>query len=186
MWRWFLLNTRASVRSDSTSYMRLIRVLLHGIYRGYTAQNLLIVIWCGWGNNHKLLQPEGRWQQKQINQPKAGQVFIQNFDFGFVKILVGKLLKLPAALQMEKATINLGLVKVNLSVRTFILLEPWTYRARVQCTSRTPSRRPCRYHRLLQGQLFFSHVHNPLNLTTSSRRVHFRFGQVTLYLMMQP
>jgi len=37
---------------------------------------------------------------------------------------VGKLLKLPAALQMEKATINLGLVKVNLSVRTFILLEP--------------------------------------------------------------
>jgi len=34
---WFLLNTQASVRSGSTSYMRLITVLLHGIYPRYTA-----------------------------------------------------------------------------------------------------------------------------------------------------
>jgi len=28
-----------------------------------------------------------------------------------------------------------------------------------------------RYHRVLQEQLFFSHVHNPSNLTTGSRRL---------------
>jgi len=39
--------------------------------------------------------------------------------------------------------------------------------------------------KVLQEQLFFSHVHNLLNLTTSSRTVRCRFGQVTVSLTTQ-
>ena len=41
-------------------------------------------------------------------------------------------------LQMENATINLGLITENLDVGPFVLPGPRTYQARVQCTSRTP------------------------------------------------
>jgi len=39
--------------------------------------------------------------------------------------------------------------------------------------------------KVLQEQLFFSHVHSLLNLTTSSRTVRCRFGQVTVSLTTQ-
>ena len=39
--------------------------------------------------------------------------------------------------------------------------------------------------KVLQEQLFFSHVHSLLNLTTSSRTVCCRFGQVTVSLTTQ-
>jgi len=47
------------------------------------------------------LQRKGRLQQKQITSQKLGQVFIEKFNLGFVKILVGKLVKTTSAADGE-------------------------------------------------------------------------------------
>jgi len=119
MRRWFLLSTRASVRSDTRQHFlhAPITVLLRGIFWRYDIHKFcstlfdlyeaIVINYCN---------VKGRWKQKQINQPKAWASFHLKFSFRVCQDSEGNWLKLPA-LQMEKVWLQKILAWVLSSFR---------------------------------------------------------------------